>query len=165
MRTRSVAPRIFTGWHMLAILVSFFAVVIAVNLTLAVYASRSWTGLVVENSYVSSQEFNDRLAQSQAQDALGWTGKLTVRNGVIRYGLTDAKGAPAPMTGVTVRFRHPAYESEDETVVLEKTAPGEFSLRHPVRDGIWIVEIDTDAGLRAPYVDAVRVTIRNGSIR
>ena len=40
----------FTGYHMLAIMVAFFGVVIAVNLTMATFASRSWTGLVVENS-------------------------------------------------------------------------------------------------------------------
>ncbi len=165
MRSRIAAARVFTGWHMLAILVSFFAVVIAVNLTLAVCASRSWTGLVVENSYVSSQEFNHRLAQSQAQAALGWTGSLSVRDGLVCYRLSEAGGRPAPLTGVTVRFRHPAYESEDETLVLEKSAPGEFSFRHKVRDGVWIIEIDADAGLGTPYVDAERVVIRDGSIQ
>ncbi|HLA02420.1 MAG TPA: FixH family protein, partial [Aestuariivirga sp.] len=45
--------RTFTGWHMAAITISFFAVIIAVNLTLAVFASSSWSGLVVANSYVA----------------------------------------------------------------------------------------------------------------
>jgi nitrogen fixation protein FixH len=38
-----------TGWHVLAIVLAFFAVVIGANLTLAVFAHSSWTGLVVED--------------------------------------------------------------------------------------------------------------------
>lgn len=34
------------GWHVLAIVLAFFAVVIGANVTLAVFAHTSWTGLV-----------------------------------------------------------------------------------------------------------------------
>ena len=51
----------FTGRHMAIIMVAFFGVIIAVNLTMATLASRSWTGLVVKNSYVESQKFNSVL--------------------------------------------------------------------------------------------------------
>ena len=50
----------FTGRHMLGIMLAFFATVIAVNVTMAMFASKSWTGFVVRNSYVASQEFNER---------------------------------------------------------------------------------------------------------
>ncbi|TIS18850.1 MAG: cytochrome oxidase, partial [Mesorhizobium sp.] len=53
-------PREFTGRHMLISILAFFAVVIGVNLTMATFAHRSWTGLVVENTYVASQQFNGR---------------------------------------------------------------------------------------------------------
>ena len=39
-------------------MLAFFGVIIAVNVVMATLASTSWTGLVVENSYVASQEFN-----------------------------------------------------------------------------------------------------------
>jgi len=42
------------GGHVLVILVAFFGVIIAVNLTLAALAVRSWTGLVVENGQPTS---------------------------------------------------------------------------------------------------------------
>ena len=45
----------FTGFHMLACMIVFFGVIVAVNLTMATLASQSWTGLVVKNSYVASQ--------------------------------------------------------------------------------------------------------------
>ena len=47
--------RKFTGWHMTAILVGFFAIVISVNLFMARAAIGSFGGVVVDNSYVASQ--------------------------------------------------------------------------------------------------------------
>ena len=41
-------PRIRRGRHMLLIILGFFGVVIGVNVTMATLASKSWTGLVVE---------------------------------------------------------------------------------------------------------------------
>jgi nitrogen fixation protein FixH len=43
---RRATERTLTGWHVLAIIIAFFAVVIGANLTLAVFAHTSWTGLV-----------------------------------------------------------------------------------------------------------------------
>lgn len=60
----------FTGRHMLAIMIAFFGVIIAVNVTMAVMAGRSWTGIVVEDTYIASQEFNSRVAEGRAQAAL-----------------------------------------------------------------------------------------------
>jgi len=69
--------RRFTGWHMTVIFVAFFAVVIAVNLIMATYASTTFGGTVVENSYVASQRYNDWLARARAQALLGWTPTLS----------------------------------------------------------------------------------------
>ena len=63
----------FSGWHMTAILAGFFAVVIAVNVTMATFAARTFGGTVVENSYVASQQYNRWLADARRQDQLGWT--------------------------------------------------------------------------------------------
>ena len=51
------SQKTFTGRHMLLLVSAFFAAVIAANGTMAYFAARSWTGLVVENSYVASQEY------------------------------------------------------------------------------------------------------------
>ncbi|MGE3830257.1 MAG: FixH family protein, partial [Parvibaculaceae bacterium] len=65
-----------TGRFVFVLLVAFFGVIIAVNVTMAVFASRTWTGLVVENGYVASQHFNSELEQLRRQDKLGWTQRL-----------------------------------------------------------------------------------------
>jgi hypothetical protein len=58
--------------HMTAILVAFFGVVVVVNFTMAGYASSTFGGIVVENSYVASQHFNRWLDEARAEDRLGW---------------------------------------------------------------------------------------------
>ena len=171
MSTNIHKPHEFTGRHMLIVIVTFFAVVIGVNVTMATLAQTSWTGLVVENTYVASQQFNEEAKKGRAQAALGWTGKLTVASGEVHYSLVDAHGKALPLRGVRVLFRHPAYEAEDEALTLAASAgvsPGnaqEFAVRHTPKDGVWIIEIDADAGLASPFRDVRRVMISNGALQ
>jgi nitrogen fixation protein FixH len=65
--------RRFTGWHFTAIICAFFGVVISVNLTMAMFATRTFGGVVVENSYVASQKYNDWLAAAKRQEKLAWS--------------------------------------------------------------------------------------------
>ena len=51
-------PFELTGKHVAMIFCGFFGIIIAVNVSMAMLASSSWTGLVVSNSYVASQKFN-----------------------------------------------------------------------------------------------------------
>jgi nitrogen fixation protein FixH len=155
----------FTGRHMLGVMLAFFGTIIAVNVTLATFASTSWTGLVVENAYVASQEFNEHAAAGKAQAALGWTGSLAIAGGAIRYRLTDASGTPVPMHGVTVKFRRPAYEAEDRTLALARDPDGAFAIAETVRDGIWIVETDADIEGQKPYRDVHRIVVSNGELQ
>ncbi|MER9191064.1 FixH family protein [Mesorhizobium australicum] len=165
MNATTRKSREFTGRHMLAIILAFFGVVIAVNLTMATLANTSWTGLVVENTYVASQQFNRKAEEGRAQAALGWTGKLTIAGGEVRYSLTDAAGKPVSLRGVKVLFRHPAYEKEDESIKLALASGQEFAAQHMPRDGVWIVEIDADAGLARSYRDVRRIMISHGALK
>jgi nitrogen fixation protein FixH len=155
----------FTGKHMLAVMLAFFGVVIAVNLVMATAANRSWTGLVVKNSYVASQEFNRKAEEGRAQAALGWKGQLAIGDGRVSYRLVDAGGAAIGVKGVVATFRRPAYDSEDRTVTLAPEADGTFAVAEAVRDGTWIVEIDADAGLAKPYRDVRRIVVGNGVLK
>lgn len=157
--------RELTGWHVLAIMVAFFSVVIAVNLTMAFLARSSWTGSVVENTYVASQQFNEKAAEGRAQAALGWTSKLTIAGGKVSYRLTDKAGNVVAAKRATASFRRPAYEAEDQAAVLTPQPDGSLSSPVELRDGLWIVEIHAEAGLAHPYRDTRRLTLRNGAIQ
>jgi nitrogen fixation protein FixH len=155
----------FTGRHMLAIMLAFFGVIIAANLTMAIFALTSWTGLVVQNSYVASQEFNDRAQAGRAQAALGWDGELAYAQGVLRYTLVRDNGAPVALTGVEVTLGRPAYEADDITIELSPTDGGGFGGEIVLGDGQWVVRVSAEAGLANPYLDIRRILVRNGAGR
>ena len=159
-------PREFTGWHMLAIMVAFFGVIITVNLTMAFLASSSWTGFVVENTYVASQKFNQKAAEGRAQAALGWTSELTIADGQISYRLTDKAGNVVAAKHGIANFRRPAYAAEDIKAELMPQPDGALGAPVAAHDGLWIVEVDIDVGgLPRPYRDVRRLTLRGGRIQ
>lgn len=92
--TQHVAkPFELRGWHVFACFAGAFSVIIAVNLTLAFNAVRTFPGLEVRNSYVASQSFDvDRAAQL----ALDWDVSATVSDGVLRLVIAKDGAAIAP---------------------------------------------------------------------
>ena len=157
--------RELTGRHVLIIMVSFFSVVIAVNLTMAFLARSSWTGFVVENIYVASQHFNEKAAEGRAQAALGWKSELGIAGGKVSYRLTDKVDNVVAAKRATASFRRPAYASEDQEVALVAQPDGSLAAPVELRDGMWIVEVHAEAGLQHPYRDTRRLTLRDGAIQ
>lgn len=117
---------------MTAILVAFFGVVVAVNLTMASFATRTFGGVVVENSYVASQQYNRWLAASRKQDALGWTIDLVLdpqRHVVVK---TDVPGAR-----ISGFARHPLGREADVALTF---GPGARSIQS-LPPGRWAVHL------------------------
>ena len=154
----------FTGRHMLLTMLAFFGVIIAANFTMAWFARSSWTGFVVENSYVASQQFNAKMAETRAQQALGWTGHFSLAGGAVRYAITGVKGVEVPLQSVSVTFRRPVDDREDQTIALVKDDSG-YAASHDVADGVWIVEIDADANLPNLYRETRRIQVLQGVLQ
>lgn len=165
MITMQANPRPFTGRHMLAVMLAFFGVIIAVNVTMATLARSSWTGVVVQNTYVASQQFNGKAAAQRAQDALGWKASLTIGDGTVRLTLVDREGRSVPLDRAAISFRRPAYAAEDATVALSPAEGGVLAGAHSLRDGQWIAVAEGDAGLDNPYHAVWRLTLKNGVYR
>ncbi|NKM36569.1 FixH family protein [Rhizobium laguerreae] len=130
----------FTGLHMLLSTSAFFCVVIAVNVTMAFYASSSWSGLVVENTYVASQKFNRKAAAMKAMAASRIEGNLSIKGHEIRYDIHDKGGSPAIVDDVVLNFKRPVGDHEDFHLTLKKAAAGRFEAEHDLAEGDWIVE-------------------------
>lgn len=158
-------PTEFTGRHMLLIMLAFFGVIIAVNVTMATFANTSWSGLVVKNSYVASQQFNDMAQRGRAQAALGWVGTLVIDGSTLRYSLADREGRPVPLAAVDVIFRRPVSDTEDRTFALAAEGDGWYAAAADLNDGVWIVEVDADAAQEHPYRDVRRVVLRDGALK
>ncbi|MCB1420609.1 MAG: FixH family protein [Notoacmeibacter sp.] len=160
--TQQNIERQFTGWHMLAVLVAFFGVIITVNLTMAWYANSTWSGLVVKNSYVASQEFNEQQAEARAHAALGWKPSVTYQDGAFAFTLLDAAGNPVETTGVKVKLIRPAHEGFDQVVALSPQGNGRYSAPVTLADGQWVIEVLAEAGLDTPYRHAKRIIVKDG---
>jgi nitrogen fixation protein FixH len=142
---------------MLITTVAFFGVVISVNVTMAYLASSSWSGLVVENTYVASQEFNGKAAAMKAMAASGIVGTLSLKDNVIQYDIDNRDGAPADVDTVTATFKRPVGAHEDFQVPLGQVSAGRFQAVHRVAAGEWIVEVLSRRDGRLVMHEATRI--------
>ena len=127
------------GWHVLAGFVLAFGTIIAVNLTLAFNAVRTFPGLEVKNSYVASQSFD---ANRDAQLGLGWEVSARVEGNVLRLVVLETGQAIAPIVEDAVFGRAtsvvddqvPAFEWDGTALVAPVDAgPGNWNLRVRLR--------------------------------
>jgi nitrogen fixation protein FixH len=126
----------FTGWHMLAIMVGFFAVVIFANGILVFSALSSWTGLVVENSYVASQTFDidtERLATARKY----LRHQLHYQDGQLKLDLKTLDGLPANATDIKIDIGRPADNSQDQSLTLISEGDGRFFATSKLASGVW----------------------------
>jgi len=86
-----MAERQITGRQVFLGFAAAFGVIIAVNVFMAVKAVKTFPGLEVANSYVASQEFNER---KSAQEALGWTIRADHADGMLVLQINDTDGNP-----------------------------------------------------------------------
>jgi nitrogen fixation protein FixH len=137
--------RHFTGWHMTGILVGFFGIVIAVNFTMAVYANTTFGGIVVENSYVASQEFNRWLGEARSEDGLGWDARTTWRpDGRLAVSVNHAPD------GIRLQAfaRHPLGRLPDRALTFEPLGSGQFLSREALPRERWSLRLTLSANGR-----------------
>ncbi|MCP4822155.1 MAG: FixH family protein [Shimia sp.] len=126
----------FTGWHALAVFVGAFGIIIAVNLTLAFKAVKTFPGLEVKNSYVASQQFNAKKAE---QEALGWTVDARAKGGLLILAITDAEGKPVQVSHLDAVLGRATHVKDDVQpdfqfdgtayVAREELQPGNWNIR------------------------------------
>jgi nitrogen fixation protein FixH len=144
MTQTSRTARPFTGKHIALILVGFFGVVIAVNVLMARLATSTFGGVVVENSYVASQQFNGWLKEASAEQALGWKADI-VRDaqGRATVALRDSNGKAIAAAKVTAIAQHPLGQRPETDLVLHETVPGTYAA--PLEAGRWRVNVMVEA--------------------
>ncbi len=132
------------GRHVLAILLSFFGVVFAVNGYFLYSALSTHTGVVAIEPYRKGLAYNARIAADERQSVLGWRDTLLVeRDGTIRVTLVDQGGAPVRGLAVTSVVGRPTTVRFDRGARLVEEAPGQYIANvAPLADGSWLVTIE-----------------------
>jgi len=151
--------REFTGKHMILVVGLFFGTIITVNLIMAYFATSSWTGLVVKNSYVASQHYNEKLEAQKAQAALGWSTSLSYQDGKLIYKLKDAAGRPVVAEFAETELTRPSHERDDQVISLFPQ-DGAFVAEHALASGAWDVFITLKSENGTPYIYRERISVQ-----
>lgn len=162
MRPQTVQPPAkgtFTGRHMLLVMFGFFGIVIAVNAVMAVAASTTWSGLVVQNSYVASQEFQRRHDALEKQQALGWAASFSYAPGSVHFVIRDGAGNPVDLGAIALQVNRPVGTRDDQFVQLERAPNGDYLAALDLAPGTWDVLIATDETTQGPFEFRERFTV------
>lgn len=130
-----------TGKHVFAITASAFAVIIGVNVLLAVKAVSTFPGLEVDNSYVASQGFNTRKA---AQEALGWAMTPAYDNGRMTLAFLGADGKPVEVQDLQVLVGR-TTETSDDTFPSFLRDGDLYAAEVPLHQGKWMIKVTAKA--------------------
>lgn len=144
--TAHAAPRPFTGRRLALMIFGMFAVIIAVNVTMATLAVRTFSGAVVGNGYVANQQFNGWIARGEAEAALGWTARIETADSHPVVIVRDRSGRPLEGAKLRLRLRHPLRADEIAWQPLVETSPGRYIAAAPVARGQWdaVIVIEHD---------------------
>lgn len=115
-----------TGWHVLAVILVFFGVIITVNVIFIIQATRTFRGEDEPRSYVQGLDYNSTLAARAEQAALGWTATTDVEDGQVVIRVLDADGHPIDGLDMSGTLRHPADTSRDQELAFEPRAEGRY---------------------------------------
>ena len=126
--------RKLTGWHVLAMFVGGFGLIIGVNLFMAYSAVSTFPGMEVDSSYADSQTFDDRRL---AQEALGWNASVEIPgDGTLVLHLVDEAGALVAPAELTALLTRPTNREEDQLLELTRVN-GAFVAPVVLGDGQW----------------------------
>lgn len=135
------AGRPLTGWHVLAITCSAFAVIIGVNVFMAFKAVATFPGLEEASSYVASQNFDRR---REAQEALGWTMAPDYRDGRVVLTFTDADGRGVEVQDLQVLIGRKTSSRDDATPAFTG-AGGLYQAEQALAPGWWMLRVKAHA--------------------
>ena len=130
-----------TGRKVFMITAGAFAIIIAVNVTMAVQAVRTFPGLEVKNSYVASQTFD---AERAAQQALGWTVAAEAQDGTVRIAITGPDGMPVQAASLSVTVGRPTERKDDATPDFAFDGSA-YSAPLDLRRGYWNIWLQAQA--------------------
>lgn len=149
------------GWHVLAMLLAFFGVTIAVNVVFTTYALSTFSGEDVSKPYLRGLEYNKTLAARAAQAKLKWTASIDLvrADGVgaeVTVMVTGANGEALSALDVSALLRRPTDARFDRTLTLTAIGEGQYRVRiDEVAAGQWDV-IARVGATDAPVFEAKR---------
>lgn len=145
-----------TGRKVLIFTVCAFGIIIAVNITLAVQAVRTFPGIEVANSYVASQTFD---TDRDAQLALGWDVRADYDDGFLTVSVMGPDGAPAEVSQITALVGW-ATSTRDDFVPNFVAGEGVFRAAADMAPGNWNVRLKAVAADGTEFRQRIPLRVR-----
>lgn len=163
-----------TGWHVLAMLVTFFLIVASVNAYMLTMAVSTMSGLDGRNrndrnGYDTSQNFNrEEIAAARAQAARQWQSdaRLELKGRMLNLAVTfrDREGRAVEGVGVTALLAHPAQRRLDRAITLAPRGNGTYAAEiDSVDAGAWglVLEARSQDGAERLFLSRHRVILKD----
>jgi nitrogen fixation protein FixH len=139
-----------TGRMVLICLVTFFAVVGAVDFGMMATAISTFTGLDSDSPYQEGLAFEQEKSAAAAQQALRWQVQASVKKEggatSVEVSARDATGKPLRALAATATLVHPTDRRLDRDLTLAEDAPGHFQGLTATAVGQWdlLIELSRD---------------------
>lgn len=146
MSAASVKP--LTGKHVLAIILGFFGIMLAVNMLFLFSALSTFNGGEGGKAYQAGLEYNRTIAAARQQDLLGWSHSVEAdMAGEVRVTLRDGKGAPISMPELRGEIARPVAEKFTRTLIFKEVRPGLYVAdAGALEAGNWMMSFAARAG-------------------
>ncbi len=138
-----------TGFHVTLMFMAFFGVIMAVNFLMASLALGSFSGTVVDNSYVASQKYNEWLEESRQEAAHGWiVGEPKRTDDKLQLSVLDAEGAALSDPKISAIAYHPVGQTEAINLTFTENAGGLYQSNEALPAGRWKLKISISEDVR-----------------
>lgn len=151
-------PFRLTGWHVLAGVTAFFALVIAVDVSFMVMAIRTFPGQVSVTPYEDGLLYNRHIAQLEAQARLGWRASAAAEPGQVVMTLVDANGRPLSGLDVAGRLERPATETGRIALKFADLGGGRYVAPAGRVAGTWDLTAEARGAGEASFIAERRLT-------
>jgi nitrogen fixation protein FixH len=152
MTTSSNPVRPITGRFVLIAVVSFFAVVISVNVVMMRLAIATLPGTEVDSAYSASLAYQKEIQAARQQDDRNWKVDAHIEragDGTARLGIEAKEPDGKPLAGLSVfgRLERPTDRRADLVLDISEGGGGRYAgVVRGVAPGLWdlVIEVDRD---------------------
>jgi nitrogen fixation protein FixH len=151
------------GWHVLASVLGFFAVVFAVNGYFLFAALSTYSGVVSVEPYVKGLHYNQRIAAQERQDELKWIAKLgtPAAGAPLTLQISDRDGAGIDGLSIAAQLGRPATQSFDRDLTFVPRGNGLYeAMIGRIEQGGWLLAIQASRRRVTGELDTFRMRRR-----
>ena len=156
--------RPLTGAHVLAALLSFFALIIAANAAFLYFAVKTFPGEKERKSYRQGLLFNEVLDARAQQDTLGWRAAIesVARDGnavTLVVSFEDKNAVPLEGLDLKGALTRPASEEGDQLVAFAPSGVGRYRAAIIATGGAWDLTVTASSGSEEEFQFTNRVIL------